>query len=78
MTEPKHTKGPTRIYRSGMNRQQFCELVKTMPKDKMLLRLLDEYEELLNEKRELSNRYHDLRDAVIDSAWEEARRMVEC
>ena len=78
MTEPKHTPGPTRIYRSEMNRQQLCECVKTMPKDKMLLRLLDEYEELLNEKRELSNRYHDLRDAVIDSAWEEARRMVEC
>lgn len=58
-----------------LTRQQLAERVKGLPKEKMMHRLLDEYEDLLNEKRELSNKYHDLRDAVIDGAWEEAESL---
>ena len=59
-----------------ITRQRLYEITKNMKKDDMRKRLLEEYETIQNELRDMANYYYDLRDAVIDKAWNEATELV--
>jgi len=60
-----------------ITRQRLHEITKNMKKDEMRKRLLDEYETIQNELHNIASHYYDLRDAVIDKAWNEATELVK-
>ena len=60
-----------------ITRQRLYEITKNMKKDDMRKRLLGEYETIQNELRDMANHYYDLRDAVIDKAWNESAELVK-
>ena len=60
-----------------ITRQRLYEITKNMKKDEMRKRLLDEYETIQNELHNIASNYYDLRDAVIDKAWNEATELVK-